>query len=462
LAAARQESGGIRSRLDFVNDAARATLAGPANEALVNGKPATVNFDIYRDVQAGAVLIELQKQRCLIGKGQWSDWMRLDFAQSMPSFLPDSHLHGICRFYLQEVVPSLRLYVTPINMDPTQPAVPLSTPPEFVQQIAGELGLFYTTGFQEDYNARSNKVFTDDEYAEQANIVLDERRRLFRYALDHFTEGVLFFYFSSTDLQAHIFWWDGDEKHPFRSPEEARKGQTIIKALYRKMDEVVGEAQAKLGRDTTLLVMSDHGFANFRRQFNLNTWLREHGYLYPTTCTDLLQNADWSKTRAYGLGLNGLYLNLQGREREGIVIPGLQREALLTELVAQLEAVRDADGQPVIKKVYRADQIYTGPNLKYAPDLIIGYHRGYRASWATTLGQITPSILSDNDSAWSADHCMVADEVPGVLFSTRALASATPSLIDLAPTILSEYGVSIPSEMTGQTVFAAGSGRKSP
>src|SRR5262249_49487534 len=163
--------------------------------------------------------------------------------------------------------------------------------------------------------------------------------------------------------------------------------------------------------------------ANFGRQFNLNSWLRATGYLGPPECTSLFSDVDWKRTAAYGLGINALYLNLKGRERDGIIEPGDQQKALLAEIAAGLESVRDVDGQVVIRKAYRSDEIYQGKETTFAPDIIVGYARGYRASWATMLGDITDDVLLDNVSAWSADHCADALEVPGVLFANRQLSS---------------------------------------
>ena len=201
--------------------------------------------------------------------------------------------------------------------------------------------------------------------------------------------------------------------------------------------------------------MSDHGFANFGQQFNLNSWLRAVGYLGPPECTSIMNDVDWSQTVAYGLGINGLYLNMKGRERDGIVEPGEEREALLTELIERLEAVTDANGQSVIRGVYRSDKIYRATRPRLAPDLIVGYRRGYRASWATTLGELTDEILLDNDLAWSADHCADALEVPGVLFCNRHLAGRSPSLVDLAPSILAEFGLPTPPQMVGKNVLSS-------
>ena len=127
----------------------------------------------------------------------------------------------------------------------------------------------------------------------------------------HYDDGVLFFYFSSTDLQAHMLWWDSDKKHPTKSAAQVQRGFGQVRRLYSRLDAVVGEIIARYDGQATIFVMSDHGFANFGRQFNLNSWLRDQGYLGPRDCTSIMADVDWTQTRAYGLGINGLYLNLR-------------------------------------------------------------------------------------------------------------------------------------------------------
>jgi predicted AlkP superfamily phosphohydrolase/phosphomutase len=450
----KSEGGGKRSRIDFKNDTSRPViLLGPKNTLLKNPRPATIDFVVHRDKDAKAAVIEIQNHTIMLKQGEWSKWVRLDYELSMPAIMPDKSLSGICRFYLQEVAPNFRLYATPVNADPSDPAFQITEPPEFGQALAEELGLFYTTGFQEDHKALSNKVFTDEEFVRQADYVLQERMQLLNYALEHYDDGLLFFYFSSTDLQSHMLWWNTADKHPYRSTAEAQKYFRHIQDLYIRMDGVVGDLLKRYGEEAHIMVMSDHGFANFKRQFNLNTWLRDNGYLGPPDCTSVLTDVEWSRSRAYGLGMNGLYLNMIGRERYGCVDPGQEREQLLEELTSKLEAVRDFDGRRVIRKVRRADTLYSGSALHYAPDLIVGYCRDFRYSWKTALGGMTDEILLDNESAWAADHCMDASEVPGVLFSNRPIAEPNPSLVDLAPSILTEFGLAIPSTMTGRYVF---------
>ena len=454
----RHPGGGIHKPLRFNNNAAKAVLTGPKNSLLKKPVDTEVEFEIYRHPKEPLARIEFQDQTIMLKEGEWSQWQRVTFPLKMPSFLPDDEIGGICRFLLQEVHPNFRLYVTPINIDPSNPGeMKITEPSDFVEQISDELGLFYTTGFQEDHKALSNKVFSDEEFLEQANYVLQERLNLLDYARRRYDDGLLFFYFSSTDLQSHMFWWNADTKHPVRSAAEAKKYNRVIEKLYGKMDTIVGDTMRRYP-DATILVMSDHGFCNFGRQFNLNTWLRDEGYLGPGDCASLLDPrkgllVDWSLTRAYGLGINGLYLNQAGRERFGIVSPA-ERDSLLEELREKLLAVRDPmDGQQVITAVYRSDQIYHGPEVQKAPDLIVGYRRGYRSSWGTALGTITDEVFSDNDEAWGADHCMATEELPGVCFSTKPILHNEPSLIDLAPTILEEFGLTPPKTITGSSIF---------
>jgi predicted AlkP superfamily phosphohydrolase/phosphomutase len=425
-------------------------LIGPPDSMLKEPQDTFIDFVVHKDDAADAALIEIQNQKILLKHGQWSKWIQLRFPLSKPG--PDGHISAICRFYLQEVSPNFRLYASPINADPTDPAIRFTEPERFSRQISSELGLFPTTGFQEDYNARKNKIFTDEEYVHQAGMVLDERLDLLDYAKENYIDGLLFFYFSSTDLQGHIFWWDSDDKHPVRSADAAKKYFAHLQDIYRRLDFAVGGVLAAYGDKATVMVLSDHGFSNFGRQFALNAWLRENGYIKPANAAALLGDVDWGNTTAYGLGINGLYLNLKGREKYGIVDPS-HKDKLLNELVARLESVRDDNGNSPIKKVRRSDEIYSGKAMALAPDLIVGYRKDYRASWATCLGGMDDFILADNNMAWSADHCCDSSEIPGVLFANKPIKAKNPSLVDVAPTILAEFGIDTPASMTGTNVL---------
>jgi predicted AlkP superfamily phosphohydrolase/phosphomutase len=456
------DGGGRRDRLTFERDTATARLLGPPDGLGSDAEHASVELQVHRDRQANAAVVEIQGRRILLRARDWSRWTKVSFWVNTGC----RHISGICRFYLQEVAPNFRLFVTPINIDPSDPALRISEPNSFVQQIsqarrspANPDGLFYTTGFQEETQGRKYGVFDDDEFARQAQMVLEERFALFEHAIQNYDDGMLFFYFSSSDLQSHIFWWDSDDQHPLGiEPDQARQRFRHVHRLYRQLDAKIGDIVHRYGSQATILVMSDHGFANWGKQFNLNSWLRDEGYLgVEASCTSIAgRDVDWSQIRAYGLGINGLYLNLKGRERSGVVEPGEQQEEILTTLKRELEAYTD-EGRRVIRGVYRADQIYEGPATALAPDLIIGYSRGYRSSWETGLGGLTPQVILDNDQAWSADHCIDALEVPGVLFSNRPLwrGRAIPSLVDVAPSILATYGLPTPPSMKGRSIFTS-------
>ncbi len=449
----KDDGGCIRSMLFFENETTSGKVIGPTNTLLKEPEPVTIDFSVHRDIQAQAAVIEIQNRKLLLKKGQWSDWLKLDFEMVRPGLIPNVHVSGICRFYLQEINPNFSLYMTPINSDPSDSYLRMTEPPEFLSEISDRLGLFYTTGFQEDHKALSSKIFNEDEFVTQAGMVLDERLKLLDYALENYDDGLLFFYFSSTDLQSHMLWWDSDDKHPTRSDADVKKYFGHLKGIYQRMDEVVGEIVKRYGDKATIMVMSDHGFANFKRQFNLNTWLRDNDYLGPADTTSIMKDVDWSKTRAYGLGINGLYVNLKGRERDGIVEPGEEYEQLVEELKTKLEAVVDSNGRKVIHQAHRTDKAYRGPATELAPDLIVGYSRDYRASWTTCLGNIDKDVISDNDSAWSADHCADVSQVPGVIFSNRPIAAGAPTLIDIAPSVLTEFGLKVPKSMEGKNIL---------
>jgi predicted AlkP superfamily phosphohydrolase/phosphomutase len=446
------EMGGMRSQAKFEGETAKIEIIGPKNSMLRDPQDIKLELLIHRDRAANAAVLQIQDRRIILRPGEWSQWTQLDFTMTAPWFLPNTKISGICRFYLRALTPNLQLYVSPININPAAPAVPISEPPSFIQDVSRRLGLFPTAGFQEDYNTLKNGLFDGGEYRRQANMVLDDRLRLWEQALADYDDGLLFFYFSSSDLQSHMFWWTPGEEHPTRSQAEAAQYHGYVRSLYQRLDRVVGDLFDRYGASATIIVMSDHGFANFGRQFNLNSWLRDHGYLNPSNCTSVRTDADWSQTTAYGMGINGLYLNLKGREKDGNVEPG-DADALKEELIRRLQAVRDFDDKPVIRGVYRADRIYSGPATEFAPDLIVGYHRGYRASWATTLGDLEEDVISVNDNAWSADHCADALEVPGVLWSNRPIVGENPSLVDLAPSILAYYGLAKPAQMVGRNIL---------
>ncbi|MBI3662090.1 MAG: alkaline phosphatase family protein [Acidobacteria bacterium] len=433
-----------------------AKLYGPNNSFRKDSPQLSIDFTVVRDPVEPVAKITIQDQEILLRQGEWSDWVRVQF-----TFVPYlERVTGICKFYAKQLHPQFELYVTPLNLDPSNPALPLSTPESYSRELWEKVGFFYTQGIAEDTKALSSGLLNDEEYLQQARMVLREQRRIFDLELSRFRAGFLFFYFSSLDQNSHMFWRAIDKQHPAANEETSLKHSRVLEELYQEMDEALGKTLERLDENTTLLVMSDHGFAPYHRSFNLNTWLLDNGYIWlrPGAAregADLFRDVDWSRTRAYGLGLNGLYLNLQGRERNGIVKPGPEADSLAAEIATRLLAVRDPAGnQPAITRVDKASVAYSGPSTSRAPDLIVGYNRGYRAGWGTVLGGFSAAIFEDNTEPWSGDHCMDFTLVPGVLLSNRQIVAASPALTDIAPTILSEFDVPKPKQMTGSSVFA--------
>jgi predicted AlkP superfamily phosphohydrolase/phosphomutase len=266
--------------------------------------------------------------------------------------------------------------------------------------------------------------------------------------------------FETTDSIQHMFFRYLDKAHPALKSAPARKSAAVIEELYIKMDGLVGRVAAGLDGRSALFVMSDHGFKSFRRGVNLNSWLHQNGYLSllpgKTDSAEWFKDVDWTRTKAYGLGLGGVYLNLRGREAQGTVTSGAEAAALKAELGRKLTALRDGPNGPApISRVYDRDAIYAGPYKDNAPDLIIGYNEGYRASWDGVTGVVNAVVIEDNTKAWSGDHCIDPALVPGVLFSSLKLRTDKPSIMDIAPTALELFGIAPPAHMDGRSLVDA-------
>jgi predicted AlkP superfamily phosphohydrolase/phosphomutase len=385
---------------------------------------------------AGNVL-EIQGETHTLDPGEYTPWIRLKFHARGTS------VAGIVRFLLMRTSPNFALYSTPVQIDPENPALPISQPPYYATYLAKLLGSFATVGLAEDTSALNEGAIDEQAFLKQAEFIQKEREAMFFNALDHQRSGVVACVFDTSDRVQHMFYRYLDDPALAREPHAG-----VIEALYRDMDRLVGDALAYADRETAVFVLSDHGFCSFRRGVNLNSWLHRHGYL---ALED--ESIDWSQTRAYTFGLGGLYLNVRGRESKGIVHPKDAAE-LTNELIAKLNGLRDDEtGDVAIRQVYAASEIYRGPYLDGAPDMLVGYARGYRTSWDAALGKVTANVFEDNTKAWSGDHSVDPTLVPGVLFSNLKIDAEDPGIEDLAPTALGLFGIAAPPWMDGKTVI---------
>ena len=452
--------GGEIVQVEVKNNRVATNLIGPDNSFRRNSFPSTEPFTVDVDPLEPVARIGLEDRQFVLKEGEWSGWVPVEF-QLMPLFGNwIGNVKGICRFYLKQAHPRFQLYVSPINIDPENPALPISTPSGYSRDLAKQIGEFHTQGIAEDTKALTAGVLDDKEFLEQSHTVLAEHRRAFDAEFPKFHQGLFFFYFSSLDLNGHMLWRLTDPQSPAYDAALAAQYGSSLEKFYEQMDQVLGEVMPKVDENTTMLVLSDHGFAPFRRSFNLNTWLLNNGYVTRKAdaggdSSEPFADVDWSRTRAYGLGINGLYLNVRGREREGMVDPA-EADALLREIRQKLLEVRDPkDGSQVITRIDLASEVYQGPYARTGPDALVGYNRGYRSGWKTILGAFPAEVLEDNTNPWSGDHCMDFTKVPGVLLSNRKIEAQAPALTDMAPTILSEFGIAKTKDMMGQSVLQA-------
>ncbi len=451
-----QDVGGGRIHMAYViGNRVDAKLPGPVNTFLEDRPEAEIDFRVYLDPSEPVAKIALPDQELILKEKEWSRWARVRFP-----LMPTQNVTGLVRFYLKEIRPAFKLYVSPVNLDPADPALPISTPESYAAELEKRFGPFYTKGLPADTSALDNDVLDEGEFLAQDDQVLEESRAMLEYELKRFDSGLLFYYISSTDQRQHMFWRLLDEKHPMYDPALAAVYGGTIERIYRETDDILAQALAAIDKDTTVIVLSDHGFNPFYRCFNLNAWLKAEGYHvfanpfkkeerglgFPST--------DWSRTRAYGLGLNSLYLNQRGREAEGIVAPGAEAEALAREIAAKLEAYRDPQtGEQVILRAAVARDVYSGPCVADAPDIILGFSRGYRISNSSPLGQVNREIMETNNEKWSGDHMTAAEVTPGIVLTDRSIRAEAPALYDLTATILQSFGIERPADMVGKPIF---------
>jgi predicted AlkP superfamily phosphohydrolase/phosphomutase len=344
------------------------------------------------------------------------------------------------RVYAKSLGTDFRVYVSPINLDPEESDLPISEPTSYSRTLAKEIGPFYTQGMAEDTAALRQGALDRREYLAQSRLVAEEHLKLLHQAVRDLKSGFLFFHFFGIDQNSHMLFGKFDHE---------------LLETYKRVDQEIAWVR-KEAPDATLIVMSDHGFSTFDRAVHVNAILRKEGLLALADPSkpggEAFENVDWSRTQAYAVGLNGLYLNLYGRERDGIVQPGLEADALMQKITERLKAFRDPEtGEQVVDEVYI---LHNTDKTLNAPDMIIGYRPSFRGSWQTALGATPQPLTEANDEAWLADHCIAPRFVPGVLMSTRKLRNDnSPSLADIPATILQEFGVSLGQGMNGKSVF---------
>jgi predicted AlkP superfamily phosphohydrolase/phosphomutase len=447
----RKHEGGVAVLVRREGAVIRTSLSGPENSLLKTPEEIRLPLAITIDREAGGAWIAVEGvKRFFLKEKTFSPWTPVTFRPGL-----GLKVRGTCRFRIASLEPRFEMYVTPLNIDPEKPALPISHPFIYAVYLAKLLGRFITLGEANDTwalneGALDERAFLELTYANHA-----EWEAMLRNALAKTPRGVVAIVFETTDSIQHMFFRYLDKGHPALKSAPARMSAAVIEELYKRMDELVGRVAAGLGPKGALFVMSDHGFKSFRRGVNLNSWLHQNGFLAlapgKTESGEWFKDVDWTRTKAYALGLGGLYLNLKGRESQGAVEPGAEAAALKAELIRRLGAIKDGgNGPAAITRVYDRDAVYAGPYRDNAPDLIIGYNEGYRASWDGVTGIVNDVVIEDNAKAWSGDHCIDPALVPGVLFSSLKIKRPDPSIMDVAPTVLELFGIAPPAHMDGR------------
>ncbi len=432
-------------------DTIRGELIGPQNPLRADQCSLRLPFVVTINDRQSAVL-KIDGVSHKLVRGEYTEWLHVCFRAGL-----GVNVHGVCKFLLLEAEPGFELYATPVNIDPEYPAMPIGYPPVYPVYLAKQQGAFATLGLAEDTWALNEQVLNDEHFLQQCTGTDREREAMFFDGLEKVPEGLCVCVFDGTDRMQHMFWRHLDEQHPARPAEALPRHRHAIEDLYRRMDDVVGRTMAKCqGRETLLMVLSDHGFNTFRRGIDLNRWLEENGYLKVDDSRRLdehLAGVDWRETRAFAIGLTGIFINLKGKFSQGIVEPGEQADQLREEIAGRLSTLIDpAGGTRAIKKVYVANRVYRGPYKDQAPDLIVGYDRGYRVSWEAAVGRTTREVFHDNKKAWSGDHCVDPSVVPGVLFCNRPIDAEHPRLLDIGATVLDLFGIATPDYMDGKAL----------
>lgn len=460
-------TGGVVHLVEVINNRVTGQLTGPPNpfrrfpveatqsrrqarETIYQNPDLAVDFEVFVDPETPTAKLIVQDQEYVLNEGEWTEWVNVDF-EAVPLI---ANVSAIARFYLQEVRPDFKLYVTPLQISPSNPAMPISTPDDWSSHISNELGHFYTQELPEDTKAFQEGIFSGREFWEQSQFVYKEQRRALDYMLESFESGLLFFYFSSVDQGMHMLYHYMDQDHPLHEKDELLVNGA--RTLYEEMDEALGRVLETIDESTTVVVMSDHGFSPFYWGVNLNSWLLEKGYVTlknPSRQGELplFLNVDWSQTSAYAVGLQGLYVNLKGREINGIISSGNEYDDLLNKLETDLLEMWDSRTEKApVRLVFRPRDEWQGDHIDSAPDLIIGYEWGYRSSWDNPLGQFPQEVFVDNDETWSGDHSIDYRLVPGIFLSNKKINLETPALYDLTVSVLDEFNVNPLAEMVGR------------
>ena len=405
-------------------------------------------------------VLRINGQSIPLRPGRDSPWIPLRFG-----LIPGLRQYGLMRARLVRTSPDTELYIGPLQMDPWRPRQAISHPGSFAAQLATAIGPYATLGLAEDLWGLNSGALDEAGFIEQSLSLHRERERMLLHTLREQPDGLVVCVFDGTDRIQHLFGWELEPEHPYRPHRDVQQHiveSSAILGSYIEADITLAKVMEQLDLedpDTWLFVLSDHGFASFTQQVDLNRWLLDEGYLCLVPGAQNSEapfaQVDWSRTRAYAMGLVGLYLNLEGREPQGIVAQE-DAYALAKEIAQGLEALRDPQGNAPLAAAWLSEDIYRGPYIEDAPEIVVAFNSGWRVSWTGPTGAIGDHLFAANEKRWSGDHAVDSRQVPGVFLSSRPLPRATADCIhitDLAPTVLAFFGIEPPRYLDGHSLL---------
>jgi predicted AlkP superfamily phosphohydrolase/phosphomutase len=445
--------GGMNIPVALEGDRIETYISGPENTMLKDPEEMKLPLTITIDKDRKEAVLEVSGQTIRLQEKKFSDWISITFRPGLWI-----KIKAICRFYINRMDHPFEMYITPLNIDPEKPALPISQPFIYSVYLSKLLGSFITLGEANDTWALNEGILSEEAFLKLSYFNHQEWEDMLFNALDKTKKGAVVSWFETTDSIQHMFYRYLDEKHPALKTDQARLGPEVMEQMYEKMDHLVGRVVEKLDKKDILIIMSDHGIKSFRRGINMNSWLYQNGYLSlkqgKQQSGEWFKDVDWGKTKAYGLGLGGIYLNIKDREAQGTILDDDEAKATKKEIIAKLNGLKDEEnGQTAINTVFDKDDLPPGPYKDNCPDLIVGYNEGYRVSWDSVTGKVNDILFEDNTKAWSGDHCIDPRIVPGILFCNHKINTESPAIIDIAPTILNLFGMDIPHHMDGQNLI---------
>jgi len=448
----KKESGQVFA-IEAEGNTVKTRILGPHNTFLDGGPVTECPLAVTLDRDKRTATFTLPDATFTLPEGKYSGWQSVGFRMA-----PGVTARGICRFLVTGFEP-FSFYVTPINIDPEDPALPISYPKTYSTYYGKLIGPHATLGLAEDTWALNEKVIDDAQFKDQMYMIHDEREAMLMNELDNVKKGLVVCVFDITDRAQHMFWRHTDPGHPAMEGREPGEFSGAIRDVYVKMDGMVGRVMERLGEKDVIVVMSDHGFGPFRRGVNINSWLHEQGYLKlregsGPSDAEWFHNVDWKNTVAYGVGLGGICINIKGRESKGIVPKGKLVDEIKAGIAGKLSGLMDEEkGTAAINNVYDMKSIYKGPYLDNGPELVVGFAEGYRVSWECAKGVVDGVVFKDNTKAWSGDHCIDYSSIPGVLLTNLKVESDDPNIIDIGPTLIKAFGIEVPKQMEGKALI---------